>query len=168
MNKMLKVILLLTLASGLIMAGCSSDTPVATVGKLAPDFQLQNLDGQSVSLSDFIGKPVLINFWATWCPPCRAEMPHLQEISDEWSDKGLVLLAVNVGDSPSKVEKFMQDNNLSLPVLLDPKETIVQKYYIRALPTTFFIDTEGVVQSKIVGAFPNKEAIEKTLVKIIP
>lgn len=171
MNKVLKiVILLILLVSGLIWGGCFSDSepPVAVTGKLAPDFQLRSRDGQSVSLSDFRGKPVLINFWTTWCPPCRAEMPYLQEIYDDWSGRGLVVLTVNVGESPSKVREFMQAYNLSLPMLLDTEGATVQKYTISAIPITFFIDKDGIIQAKIIGAFPSKEAIEKTLVKIMP
>jgi len=150
----------------------STPTPAqgTQVGNLAPDFELQSLDGQSVSLSDLQGKPVLLNFWAVRCPPCRMEMPYLQEISEdeEWSGKGLVVLAISTGESHSKVEEFMQSNNLSLPVLLDTKQDVARKYNIRAIPTTFFVDKSGIIQAKIIGAFPNKAAIEEKLSKIIP
>jgi len=165
-----KVILLVILVSGLIIAGCSfgSESSVALTGKLAPDFHLQNLDGQSVSLSDFRGKTVLINFWTTWCPPCRYEMPFLQEIYDEWSDRGLMVLAVDIGERPAKVKEFVRSNNLTLPVLLDTERDTVQKYVISAYPTTFFIDKDGIILGRITGAFPSKEAIEKVLVEIMP
>ena len=172
---MLKVILPIILASGLLIigysAGCSpgGSIQVPSVGSPAPDFKFQSPDGQSTSLSSLRGKPVLINFWAIWCPPCRDEMPYLQEIFEGWSDKGLVMLAINVGESPSKVKGFLQSHNLSLPVLLDTKGNIAQKYNIRGIfPTTFFIDKDGIIQVKIIGAFPSKEAIEKKLSKIIP
>ena len=169
MNKMLIAILVMILTSGLLITGCTGGSePTATVGKAAPDFQLQNLDGQSISLSDLKGKPVLVNFWATWCRPCVFEMPYLQEIYEEWSDKGLVLLAINIGDSSSEVEQFLQNHNLSLPVLLDTNKAVAQRYNIRGIPTTFFIDKDGIIQEKIIGAFPNKEAIENRLSKIMP
>jgi len=96
-------------------------------------------------------------------------MPYLQEIFEEWSDKGLVVLAIDVGESPSKVKGFLQSHNLSLPVLLDTRGNVAQKYNIRGIfPTTFLIDKEGIIQVKIIGAFPSKEAIEKKLSKIIP
>ena len=169
MNKMLTAILVMILTSGLLITGCSAGSePTATVGKAAPDFELQNLEGQSISLSDLKGKPVLINFWATWCGPCVFEMPYLQEIHDEWSGKGLMVLAINRGESSSKVEQFLQSNNLSLPVLLDTKLDVFRRYNIRSIPTTFFIDKDGIIQVKVIGAFPNKEAIENRVSKIMP
>ena len=169
MSKMLRVILAL-LTLGLLITSCSggSEPQTATVGQPAPDFELQNPDGESISLSDFKGKPVLINFWASWCDPCVSEMSYLEEIYDEWSDKGLMLLAINNGESSATVESFLQGNNLSFPVVLDTKTVVVRKYNIQFLPTTFFIDKDGIIQEKVIGAFPSKAAIEKRLSKIIP
>ena len=170
MDKLARAILPIILTLVLVLAGCSSgfESLVARVGEPAPDFELQGLDGESVSLSQLRGSPVMLNFWATWCPPCRDEMPYLQQIYEEWSDEGLMLLAIDIGESRAKVEQYMESNNLSLPVLLDTKSKVADKYGIRGIPTTFFIDGNGVIQEKIVGAFPNKEAIEKHLTKIIP
>jgi len=158
------------LTLGLLVSGCSagSEPSEAQVGELAPKFQLQNLDGQSVALSKFRGKPVVLNFWATWCPPCRDEMPYIQEIYNEWSDKGLVVLAINYGESASRVKKFVQYYGLSFPVLLDTKQDVAQKYNVRGIPTTFFIDKDGIIQDMKVGAFQSKEEIESSLSKIIP
>ncbi len=169
MNKMLTAILVMILTSGLLITGCAAGSePTATVGQAAPDFELQNLDGQSISLNDLKGKPVLINFWATRCRPCVSEMPYLQEIYNEWSGKGLMVLAINIGESSAKVKTFLQDNDLSLPVLLDTKLDVFRRYNIRWIPTTFFIDKDGIIQEKIIGAFPNKEAIENRVSKIMP
>jgi len=173
MTKRLKVMLVITLVSvltpGLVMAGCSpSSAQGVEVGNLAPDFQLQNLDGQTVSLGNLQGKPVLINFWATWCPSCVSEMPYIQEIYEEWSDKGLVVLAINIGESSSKVEEFMQSHNLSFTVLLDTKQNVAQKYNFQYIPTTFFIDKDGIIQEKVIGPFQNKTQIENRLSKIMP
>ena len=167
MNKMLKATLLIILTWGLLVTSCSAPS-VARVGEPSPDFKLQNLDGQSISLSDLRGKPVLLNFWATWCLPCRIEMPYIQQVYEEWSGKGLVVLAVNIGESPSKVKRFLQTYNLSLPVLLDPKQSAARKYNVPPIPTSFFIDKDGTIQVKIIGTFLSKEAIEKYLNKIIP
>jgi len=166
MNKMLKVILPLILTLGLVITSCSEPTE-ARVGQPAPDFQLQSLEGQPVSLNDLKGKPVLINFWATWCGPCVYEMPFLQEVYDEWSGKGLMLLAINIGEGSSEVKGFMQNYNLSLPVLLDIEKDVFQRYNIIGIPTTFFIDKDGIIQEKVIGAFPNKTEIENRLSKIV-
>jgi len=169
MNKLLTAILVTILTSGLLITGCTAGSePIAAVGEAAPNFELQNLDGQLISLSNLRGKPVLVNFWATWCQPCVSEMPHLQEIDNEWSDKGLVVLAINWGESASQAEQFLQDHNFSLQVLIDTKKVVASKYGIRAIPTTFFIDKDGIVQNKVIGAFPSKAAIESRLDEIVP
>ena len=169
MNKRLIAILVVILTAGLLITGCTTGSePIATVGEAAPNFELQNLDGQSISLSSLKGSPVLINFWATWCGPCVSEMPYIQEIHEEWSDKGLIVLAINLGDNASQAEQFLQDHNLSLPVLLDTNKVVAPKYGIRAIPTTFFIDKNGIVRVKIIGAFPSKAAIESRLGEIMP
>ncbi len=169
MNKILKITLPVIVVLALFMTGCSSSPSQDTkVGSLAPDFQLYNLNGKPVSLSDYRGTPVLLNFWATWCPPCRAEMPYLQQVYEEWSVQGLKLLAVNIGESSAEVEEFMQSYNLTFPVLLDTKQDVSQIYNIRYIPATFFIDKDGIIQVVKVGPFQNKAEIESTLIKIIP
>ena len=168
MNKIAKVILSIILVPGLLITGCS-DNPkqVAQVGMPAPNFQLKNLNGQSVSLSNLQGKPIVINFWATWCSPCTYEMPYLQQIYDEESAKGLLVLAINIGESSAKVRQFIESNGFSFPVLLDTKRDVAQDYNIQYIPSTFFIDKYGIIQEKIIGAFPSKIAIEENLSKII-
>jgi len=151
---------------GLIAMGCSA--PAVEMDKPAPDFQLPDLAGEEVNLSDFKGKPVLLNFWAGWCRPCEEEMPYLQQVYEEWSDQGLVVLTVNLGDSPSEVNQFMQNNQLSLPVLLDIKQSLAQEYNVASIPTTFFIDKDGIIRAKIIGSFRSKEAIESKLGQIVP
>ncbi len=173
MNKMLKLVLIIAMVAalllGFVITGCSPDSAQSPrVGELAPDFEFQNPDGQPTLLSDLRGKAVLINFWATWCPPCRYEMPYIQQVYDEWTGKGLVILAINVGENPSQVRKFMQDYGLSFPVLFDTKQIIAQKYNIRGIPTTFFIDKNGVIQEIRPYAFLSKADIEECLNKIMP
>ncbi len=159
----------LLLAVGLIVAGCvTTAAEVAETVTPAPGFQLPNLDGQTIALSDFRGKPVMLNFWATWCGPCRVEMPYIQQVYDERSGDGLVVLAIDIGESPAKVKEFMQDYGLTFPVLLDVKTEVAKQYNIRAIPTTFFIDPDGGIRDIGIGAFPNKAAIEARLGKIIP
>ena len=137
------------------------------VGKLASDFQLPGLDGQMVSLSDFQGKAVLLNFWATWDGPSRVEMPFLQQVHEEKSGE-VVLLAVNIGEDQSEVEEFMENLDLSFLTVLDTDERMAQQYNIRIIPTTFFIDREGVIQDIKIGAFASESEIIAQLDKAIP
>ena len=165
MNRILTAtVVVLTLV--LLTVGCSSSAP--QVGKQAPDFQLPNLEGQPISLSDFRGKPVLVNFWAVRCPPCRFEMPFIQAIFEESSDTELVVLAVDIGEAPSTVKDFIQSGNFSFPVLLDTSQDVALEYNIRAIPTTFLIDKDGIIQEIRVGAFPSMLEIKRSLSKIIP
>ena len=165
MNRILTAtVVVLTLV--LLTVGCSSPAP--QVGKQAPDFQLPNLEGQSISLSDFRGNPILLNFWAVRCPTCRFEMPFIQGIFEEQSDTGVVILAINIGEAPSTVKDFIQSGNYSFPVLLDTNQEIALEYNIRAIPTTFLIDKDGIIQEIKVGAFSNMIEIKKDLSKIIP
>ena len=157
------------LVLGSLTTACQSNegvTEAPDVGKPAPDFQLNTLDGQPVALSDLKGKPVLINLWQIRCSPCRMELPYLEQIHDEWLDKGLVLLAINIGESPSHVADFMQSQELSLPVLLDTNQEVARGYYIQYIPSTFFIDKNGIIQDMKVGAFQSKAEIESSLNKL--
>lgn len=138
------------------------------VGDLAPDFQLLTLDQEPLSLGSLRGNPVVLNFWASWCSPCVLEMPLLEEVYQEYSDRGLVVLAVNVRESSSRVEEFVQSRELSFPVVLDAGGVVTQQYSIRYYPTTFFIDEDGIIQEKKRGAFFSKAEIEEKLTRIMP
>jgi len=169
MNRILKVILVTIFVLGSLTTACQSNgvpDEAPQAGKPAPQFQLANPDGQLVSLSDLRGKLVLINFWASWCGPCRQEMPYIQQIYNEWQAKGMVLLAINIGESPSQVEEFMQSQGLSFPVLLDTEGKVAGQYGIRAIPTSFFIDRDGIIQDMKVGAFQSTAEIESSLSKL--
>jgi peroxiredoxin len=137
------------------------------IGNLAPGFNLVDMNGKSVSLADYDGKPVLVNFWATWCSPCRGEMPYLQQIYDDFSDDGLIMLAIDMQESPEKVKEFYSVYNLSMPALLDTSGKVSDDYGITSIPTTFFIDSEGIIQQKVIGAFPNREFIVRELSSIM-
>ena len=143
-------------------------TKGAQVGNLAPDFELDDLDGTPVRLIDLRGIPVMLNFWATWCGPCRSEMADIQRVYEEWAAEDLVLLTVNMGGTSSQVADFLEDQQISLPVLLDSKQDVAGTYNIRYVPTTFFIDEDGVIQAVKVGAFPDQDSIETELEKIVP
>jgi DsbE subfamily thiol:disulfide oxidoreductase len=165
MSTRLKVILVIILTLAILIASCAGNQN-PRIGKPAPEFQLNTLDGQPVSLSDLKGKPVLINFWASWCRPCCEEMPYLQQIYDEWQERGLMLLAINIGDNLSQVAEFMQSQGLSLPVLLDTEGKVAEQYGIRGIPTSFFIDKDGIIKEMRVGAFQSKAEIESSLSKL--
>ncbi|MCL4301545.1 MAG: TlpA family protein disulfide reductase [Anaerolineae bacterium] len=129
--------------------------PTATPGQpAAPDFSLKTLDGRQISLSQFRGKPVLINFWASWCAPCRLEMPELKRVYEVRQDEGLVVLAVNVTylDSMQDVQRFGTKFGLTFPVLLDETGEVADNlYYVRGLPTSIFVDRAGLVAKIQLG-----------------
>ena len=137
------------------------------VGYRAPEFEMLGTDGNPLRLCDF-DRPILLNFWNTGCKPCRDEMRYLQKVYDEGRDEGLLVLAVNIGQSPTSIESFMEANDLHLPVLFDTNAFIARQYQIQYLPTSFFIDTDCTSQEKVIGSFPNKAAIEKKLASIMP
>lgn len=115
------------------------------VGASAPDFSLTNLAGENISLSDFRGKYVLVNFWATWCPPCRAEMPDLNQFHQE-NKEDFVVIGVNIGDSRTKVKEFITNNGYDYPILLDQTKEVSTIYHISAIPTSYFIGPTGRIQ----------------------
>lgn len=183
MNNRVKALLTVIMVIIVLITGCKSPAvnPLATsnqstniseginIGDRAIDFELQTLDGKTVKLSDFRGKnPVLLNFWATWCGPCRFEMPFLQQINDAYSAKGLVVLAVDINESPATIQKFMTELNLRLTVPIDTGTKVAKSYGITGIPSTFLIDKNGVIQQKVIGAFPNEAAIEDALKTIMP
>ncbi|MEC9489364.1 MAG: TlpA disulfide reductase family protein [Halanaerobiales bacterium] len=121
------------------------------IGMQAPDFTLTNMNDQEVNLSDYRGRKVFLNFWASWCPPCRQEMPDIQKLHEEYGDE-VVILAVNVGESKSTAANFMMENGLDFTVLLDTNKSTAQNYLVRGIPTSYFLDQNGIIQEKVVGA----------------
>jgi peroxiredoxin len=148
-------------STALPLPGAVSSAYKFTSGTPAPNFQLQTPEGQTVSLSDFRGKQVVLNFWATWCPPCRSEMPDMQQLYDERQDD-LVVLAVDVQEAGAPVRRFTDQLGLSFPVVLDTGGEVTQSFGVQSLPTSFFIDREGRVAAFNMGAL-NKSAIAKKL-----
>ncbi|MFQ5846892.1 MAG: peroxiredoxin family protein [Candidatus Methylomirabilales bacterium] len=123
------------------------------VGYLAPDFALPGLDGKMVRLSDFRGKKgVFINFWATWCPPCRLEMPTMEKAYRRYKALGLEILAVSIDAGPkSVVRNFLREFELTFPVLLDPEAEVLHLYRIFSIPASFLIDKKGIIRYKELG-----------------
>ena len=118
----------------------------------AIDFKLKDLDGKELSLSDLKGKKVFINFWATWCPPCKAEMPEIEKIYQETKNSDLVIVAIEIGEPLSTVKPFINNNKYNFKVLLDLDQSVATKYGISAIPTSYFINKSGNIVSKNVGA----------------
>jgi peroxiredoxin len=125
-----------------------TEAPLA--GHLAPDFTLTSLDGETITLSRYAGKPVVLNYWATWCPPCRIEMPHFQRASEEYNGR-VIFLGINQAESEQLIRDFRAEYGLTYPLLLDPDLTAHNLYSVLNLPTTVFIDAQGVVREVIVG-----------------
>jgi cytochrome c biogenesis protein CcdA/peroxiredoxin len=122
------------------------DIPVGLeIGNRAPDFTLQTLDGRTVSLADLRGKAVILNFWATWCGPCRNEMPNIEQVYQLEKERGLVVLAVDFLEPADSVQAFVDELNLTLPIGLDLDGTVNDLYRIPAYPTSYFIDGNGII-----------------------
>jgi cytochrome c biogenesis protein CcmG/thiol:disulfide interchange protein DsbE len=134
-------------------ATTSGKIPAPQAGFLAPNFTAQTLDGQTVTLADLRGKVILVNFWASWCPPCRAEMPAIEATYQTYQAQKFVVLAVNstAQDSLAEARYFINKNRLSFPILLDESGEITRLYRVQSLPTSFFIDGEGMIREVVVG-----------------
>ncbi len=127
--------------------------PAAVVGAPAPDFTLTDLGGKTVRLSDYKGQAVLVNFWATWCGPCRAEMPLLQDRYTTFHDSGLEILGVNIGEDLETIRPFIEDLGLGFTVLLDTDLQVNDSYRVLGYPTTIAVDRDGKVVDVHVGAW---------------
>jgi len=155
--------LLSTDKSGSTTAGL---IPAPQKGFLAPDFTLETLDGESVTLSDLRGRALLVNFWATWCPPCRAEMPAFQKAYRDYEEQGFMIVAVNatLQDNPTDIIAFVEEYGLSFPIVLDNNGAVNQLYQVRSLPTSFFINKEGIISEVVIGG-PIAEALIRSRIE---
>ena len=130
--------------------GASELTEGPLAGYLAPDFTLIATNGEMITLSELRGQPVVLNFWATWCPPCRAEMPALQQASRDFNGQATII-GVNQGESAEQITSFAFDLGIAFPLLVDENNAVNRLYRISALPTTYFIGADGVVQEVFTG-----------------
>lgn len=124
------------------------------LGYAAPDFELMTIDGETARLSDFRGKKVLLNMWASWCPPCRAEMPDMQRFYEEQRANEIVILGVNLTTaerSPEVVPRFVEQFGITFPVVLDDEGEVADRYRVSSIPTSYMIDSRGVIRQKVVG-----------------
>ena len=172
-KKILSIVSILILLGIMIVASVASfrfpeetpqpeQQPVVQKDFPLQDFELVNLEGNAVKLSDFRDRWVVLNFWATWCPPCRQEMPLLEEVSKELSPE-LVVLGVNSMEADNEVRSFVETNNLSFMILFDGDGRVEQQYLIHGLPTTLFIDKNGVLKIRHVGVLTRSQVDEYLL-----
>lgn len=146
----------------------SGKIPAPQQGFLAPDFELKTPTGETVKLSDLRGQAVLVNLWATWCPPCRAEMRTIETIYQEYKDRGFTVLAVNMTyqDTRLDVMPFVNEHGLTFPILLDETGEMADAYQLKSLPSSFFINREGIINEVVIGG-PMAEALLRTRIEEI-
>lgn len=143
--------------------------PAPREGFPAPDFTLPALDGGDVTLSALRGQVVVVNLWTAWCPPCREEMPALDEVYQRYREQGLVVLGVNstFQDDEETAAAFVRDLGLRFPILFDRKGTVSRRYELQALPTTYFVDRQGVIREVVIGGPLSAEAIESKMLPLL-
>jgi len=142
---------------GIVSAG---NIPAPRQGFQAPDFSVTDSNGQLVRLSDLRGRPVLLNIWASWCAPCRAEMPAMQRLYQDYQQRGFEILAVNLTtqDTPEKALAFANELGLTFPILFDSEGEAARLYQVQSLPSSFFIDEQGIIRDVVIGG-PMAEAL---------
>ncbi|GGE55189.1 thiol-disulfide oxidoreductase ResA [Priestia taiwanensis] len=138
-----------------------------TMGEVAPNFVLKDLNEKEISLEDYKGKGVVLNFWGSWCPPCKEEMPALNNLHKKYKDKGVEVLGVNAGDTPLVAQTFAEKMDLEFPSVMDTKGDVQRAYKVVPLPTTFLIDSDGKVVRMITGIKTEAE-FEEYFKEIMP
>ncbi|WP_201715578.1 thiol-disulfide oxidoreductase ResA [Rossellomorea arthrocnemi] len=145
----------------------NSNSGMIQAGDQAPDFQLETLKGETVKLSDFKGQGIFLNFWATYCPPCKEEMPYMQNQYEEFKDKGVTILAIDVGEPKVTVDKFAKRYGLTFPILLDQNQEVLDSYGVGPIPVTFLIDEDGKVVERVTASL-SEEIIKNYMNSIMP
>ncbi|MRR53695.1 MAG: TlpA family protein disulfide reductase [Deltaproteobacteria bacterium] len=154
MRKTFSHVLALILISSFftLVVACSTESSAPRPGSVAPDFSVKDATGKTVQLSDLRGNVVLLNFWATWCPPCKEEVPALSRLNARMAGTAFRMVTISIDEGGSNaVESFFQVSGYRLPTLLDPAGTVGRLYGITGIPETFIIDAQGVIRKKIVG-----------------
>jgi len=167
------ILLLIVGASWIVLSKNTAEATADGVsapqaGFTAPDFTLKTPTGETFTLSELRGQAVLVNLWATWCPPCRAEMPAIEKVYQEYKDQGFIVLALNMTyqDDPFKVVPFIQEYNLTFPILLEETGDVASLYQLRSLPSSYFINRAGIIQEVVIGG-PMSEALLRTRIEQI-
>lgn len=171
-----RLLYILILIAGLAWIGISADPlgiasrdiAAPQAGFPAPDFTLKTPAGESYTLSELRGSAVLVNLWATWCPPCRAEMPAMQALYEEYRAQGFVVLAVNATnqDNPLEIAPFVNQYGLTFPILLDETGEVSRAYALRSLPSSYFIGRDGRIDEVVIGG-PMSSALLRTRIERI-
>ncbi len=128
-----------------------------SVGEQAPDFTLVDLNDNPISLSDFRGKTVFLNFWATWCPPCRAEMPQMEALYQDYKDEDVVIIGLDIQETREEVSQYVQQGGYSWLFILDTSGKVATNYEVTAIPTSFFIDGDGIIRAVSTGAMSKRD-----------
>lgn len=165
-----RTIILLVLLGAVVFTIYSSlqkDNTSVGINDSAPNFSLNSLEGTEYELDKLKGKGVLVNFWGTWCKPCKEEMPYMEELYHEYQDQGFEILAVNVSETEVAVKGFVNEYGLTFPVLIDTRSDVLDAFQVSPLPTSFFIDSKGKIVSIKTGTM-TKKMIEDEIKKIIP
>ena len=146
----------------------AGEIPAPQKGFLAPDFTLNTATGETVKLSELRGQAVLVNLWATWCPPCRAEMQAIETMYKEYQGQGFTVLAVNMTyqDDRAAIAPFVEEQELTFPILLDETSEMAGNYQLKSLPSSYFIDREGMISEVVIGG-PMAEALLRTRIEEI-
>ncbi len=150
--------------AGLVTTGAKQGQPDA--GNPAPDFAIHLPDGTNTTLSAYRGKPVLVNFWASWCGPCRLEMPDIVAAQAKYQAKDLVVLEINDSEAHDKVAQFVKQYGMQMPVIIDPIGEVMDSYKTQSLPSSFFIDRNGVVKVRWIGLM-TPDVLEENLKTIL-
>jgi peroxiredoxin len=146
----------------------AGQVPAPQQGFLAPDFELKTQTGETIKLSDLRGQAVLVNLWATWCPPCRAEMQTIETVYNEYKDQGFIVLAVNMTyqDNALDILPFVTEQGLTFPILLDETKVVAKAYQLQSLPSSYFIGRDGIINEVVIGG-PMAEALLRTRIEDI-
>jgi peroxiredoxin len=148
----------------------ASDVSLTSTGRPAPDFALRTLDGRPLRLSDFRGKVVLVNFWGSWCVPCKEEMPSLQRIWRDFNARGVVVLGVDVQDDPADARAFLRTHQITFPNVYDPSPDRMKAYRVTGVPTTIFVDRQQRIRGRYAGAFlgePGRAELQRLVTSLL-
>ncbi len=163
MRRTFLFVTLLLLIASLLLAACGSFTtplPPLDGTEPAPPISLPTPDGDMIALDGYPGQVVFVNFWGTYCPPCVAELPELQEVYDELKDEGFVIIGLNAEEKPEKVKAFVAENGITFPIVISDDATVNAIFGLKHMPTTWFIDKKGILRGKIEGQMSKDMALK--------